>query len=50
MNPVCENFADAFADPSVLEVEDGYWHPHGPGESPRGSEEGKRVGPMVPAL
>jgi hypothetical protein len=49
-NPLPKGFAAAFADPSILGAKDGYWHPRGTGESPRGREGSTRVNPMVSAL
>jgi hypothetical protein len=42
--------AETYTNPSILEAKDGYWHPRGTGESPRGREGSTRVNPTVPAL
>ena len=49
-NRVSTGLADTFAGPSIVRAKDGYWYPHGTGESPRGCEGSTRANPMVPAL
>jgi arabinan endo-1,5-alpha-L-arabinosidase len=44
-NPVSRDFADTFADPSVIRAKDGYWYAHGTTDPLR---EGERTRHLIP--
>src|SRR4029453_8453603 len=46
-NPVSRDFADTFADPSVIKAKDGYWYAYGTTD-PLNEGEGARHTPPTP--